>query len=91
MAAANTTVEIANVGDALVITGTGFQNTHAYTVTVSKRGAGYTIAFGGTTSGGGAVDTTGKLTLTLDSEGIIDYTISDGASTLTGQVQVWRT
>lgn len=90
MAAALTLPENVNVGESFVVTGTGFANTTAYTVTVNARGNA-DVLFGNTTSGGGAVDTTSKLTITPSKAGLIHVTVSDGTSSVTGTIKVWRT
>lgn len=89
MAAALQLLSEVNVGDEVVIKGTGFANSTAYTVNISKDGNN-DVKFQGTTSGGGAVDTTNELTITAGSEGIIYVSVTDGTSTVKGQIPVWR-
>lgn len=90
MAAALQLPDLLNKGDQLIVEGTGFAITTAYTVIISKRGSGFTAVFKNTTSGGGAVDTTNKLSLIMDSEGVLDVSVSDGTSTVTGQIPIWH-
>lgn len=89
MAAALQLPTEANVGDDIVIEGTGFEDSTAYTVVVSGLGS-FGIKFGGTTSGGGAVDTTNKLTITPNEPGNLEVTVSDGSSTVSGTIQIWE-
>lgn len=79
------------VGSELVIAGTGFANTTAYTAIVDLPGPNApSITLKGTTSGAGAVTATAVATLIPGNEGIANITVSDGTSTVKGTVKISR-
>lgn len=91
MAAAIDVPSEVNVGDPLVVTGTGFETTQAFTIGIHSSGAGGSnLTLKGTTSGGGAFDSSDIADLTMDHEGEVTVTVDDGTNTVVGKTSVWR-
>lgn len=79
------------VGQELVIAGTGFANTTAYTIDIGLPGPSQpSLKLKGTTSGAGAITATGVATLTPGAEGVCSVRVSDGTSTVSGTVKIHR-
>lgn len=79
------------VGDALKLDGTGFADSHAYTIDLTLPGpAQPSITLKGTTSAGGAITGSDVATIIPGNEGILHVKANDGTSTVEGDVQVFR-
>ena len=79
------------VGSELVVAGTGFANTTAYTIDIGLPGPNQpSLKLKGTTSGAGAVTATAVATVIPGNEGIANITVSDGTSTVKGTVKISR-
>lgn len=91
MAAALQVVASQGKRDALVVKGTGFADTQAFTVKVSgPTTSSPDITYGGTTSGAGAIDTTGALEIVPNNGGIMTVTVDDGTTTVVTEVEVFE-
>ena len=91
MAAALQVADQMICGEELVIDGTGFANTTAFTVDLTLPGIGApSITLKGTTSGAGAITGSDVATVIPSAEGIITVKASDGTSTVTSTVEVFR-
>jgi len=92
MAAAVPDIADKTIGDSLAITGTGFANSTAYTMTVKLPGPGSpSIKIKGTTSAGGAItDTSAIAEIQLANAGEVTVIVSDGTSTVTKTFRVWH-
>jgi len=74
-------------GDRISVVGAAFANSTAYTLRAVSQKAELDVIMRGTTSGGGAFTNTD---LVAPGEGMINWTASDGSTTVVGQTRVFR-
>lgn len=91
MAAALQVADQMVVGDELVIAGTGFANSTAFTAVIGLPGPNSpSITLKGTTSAGGAVTATDVATIIPGNEGICSISVSDGTDTVADSTEIFR-
>jgi hypothetical protein len=78
------------IGAPILVTGTGFANTTAYTCTITTPDETEDVVFKGSSSGGGAINlATDGGTFTPEIEGFYTVTVVCGSDTLSCKVEVF--
>jgi len=91
MAAALQIADEMIAGDELVIDGTGFANTTAYTAQITLPGMDTpSLTLKGTTSGAGAIDSTDVATIIPSAPGVCKISVSDGTSTVDASINIFK-
>jgi hypothetical protein len=91
MAAALQVADQMIVGDELVIAGTGFANSTAYTAQITLPGPDApSITLKGTTTSGGALAGSDEATIIPSSPGVCSISVSDGTSTVAASIEIFR-